>query len=153
MRKHALTFLPLPLLLHPTQSALQTPCQIPLKNHPIYFHKSFWQSKGKSYLNSILYTKWLFHKFTLKLVTTFSNWNTYRGLHQLLLPTRKDTLPLEMPQGCLVYLHMSRQQKNLPRLLFLNQIPTLKVEIPQYYHLSSSITSHWWRLSYLHHLH
>ena len=40
-----------------------------------------------------------------------------------------------------------------PNFFILNQMSTLLVKIPQYFHLYFRLTSHWRSLSHLHHMH
>ena len=76
-----------------------------------------------------------------------------KTLHQYLPPTQKYTLPMYIPQDCLIYPHLIRNQNNLPHFVFLNQISTLPVDIHQAYHIWSHLTTRWCSLSQLHHLH
>ena len=136
------------------QAALQAFCKIMMNNYPLFSPHIQLTVQGK-----ILTQLQILHQVTLPYFNprTFQDIfqinNLQKNLHQILLPPQKSTLPLEIHQYFPIYIYLSIHRNILPYFLFLNQLSTLPVDIPQDHHLVSHITTQWWRLSQFHHIH
>ena len=146
--------MPPPLHLHSTWVSLQTPCQISPKKHQIFSPPTHLKIQGKS-----LPPIQILHQVTLPELNPNTLHNLIQlnylqnKLHQLLIPPKKYTPPLEISQACLIYLHLRSHHNDLPHFLFTHQISTPRMDMPQAYHLWSQINSQWRIIPQLHHLH
>ena len=122
-QKRVLPPMPLPLHPLPTRASLKPRCQIPLKNHPTLYPHIDLTIQG-----NILTQFQILYQLTFLVLNPHTCNNLLQlnylqnNLHQFLLYPQKYTLPVEIPQACLIYPHLIILQKNWPEFLFPNQV-------------------------------
>ena len=117
--KCALPPLPLPLHPSPTRAALQPSCQILPNIHSLFSPQINLTSQGNSLPQFQIIRQVTLPELSLHIFHNIIQMKPlHNNLYPFLLHIQNFSLPVEMPQDCVVYTHLSIHHKNLPHVFF-----------------------------------